>query len=184
VKAVPPDAYLFEPSRDRKAADGWRKAMVEDGVEAGNLHETGPPRPDGPHRRQAARLVQRRKRCQGGRRFDVLVGDFGWTVEIASAVNDAMPNGDQRAASEIVIAPIRDIGEQGFAVIVGWCASLLEQVTTGGVGHGEAWLGLVFVEQAFAKQVRLSPRNIEQSEFDAGRAGIQDQDGVGHHRYS
>ena len=93
MKTVAPDAHLFEPSRDRKAADGWRKAMMESGVEAGNLRETGPQRPDGPHRRQAARLVQRRKRRQRGHRFDGLVGDFGWIVEIASAVNDAMPDG-------------------------------------------------------------------------------------------
>jgi hypothetical protein len=54
----------------------------------------------------------------------------------------------------------------------------------GGIGHGEAWLGLVFVEQAFAEQVRRSARNIEQSELDAGGASIQDKDSVGHHRYS
>ena len=66
---------------------------MEGGVEAGNLRETGPQRPDGPYRRQAARLVQGRKRRQGGQRFNGLVGDFGRTVEIASAVNDAMPDG-------------------------------------------------------------------------------------------
>ena len=68
--------------------------MMESGVEAGNLCESGPQRPDGAHWRQAARLVQRCKRRQRGHRFDGLVGDFGWIVEIASTVNDAMPDAD------------------------------------------------------------------------------------------
>jgi hypothetical protein len=42
----------------------------------------------------------------------------------------------------------------------------------------------VFVEQAFTKQARVTLGNVEQPEFDAGGAGIQDQDGVGHHQYS
>jgi hypothetical protein len=92
VKAVAADTHLFEPPRDSEAADGWREDMMEGGVEAGNLGEAGPQRSDGPYRRQAARLVQRRKGRQSGHRFNRLVGDFGWTVEIASAVNDAMSN--------------------------------------------------------------------------------------------
>ncbi len=37
VKAVAADAHLFKVSWDRKAADGRRKAMMEGGIEAGDL---------------------------------------------------------------------------------------------------------------------------------------------------
>ena len=106
---------------------------MEGGVEAGDLLETGPKRPDGPHRRQAARLVQRRQRRQRRQRLDDRIGDFDRTDKIASAVNDAMSDGQQRAAGEIVVAPVQDIGEQGLAVIAGRGATVLEQLVAGGV---------------------------------------------------
>ena len=60
---------------------------MEGGIEAGNC-EVGPQRSNGP-RRQAERLVQAQGR-QSGHRFNRLVGDFSWAVEIASAMNYAM----------------------------------------------------------------------------------------------
>jgi hypothetical protein len=124
--------------------------------------------------------MQGRKRCQCGQGLDRRIGDFDRSHKIAAAVDDAMSDGQQRAACKIAIDPIKDIDEQGLAVIVGRAATFLEQFMARCVHHREARFGVVFVEQAFAKQVRLAPRKIEQPEFDAGRARIQDQNGVGH----
>jgi hypothetical protein len=136
--------------------------MMECGIEAGDLLDTGSQRPDGSHRRQTARLVQRRKGRQRVHDLDRLIGDFDRAFEVAPAVNDAMPGGEQCAADEIIVAPVEHIGKQGLAIIVGRRATPLEQMMTGRVGHSEAWFGIVLVEQAFAQQVRLTARDIEQ----------------------
>jgi hypothetical protein len=57
MKSVAPDAALFITSRNGEAAGGRRNAVVESGIEAGDLRQVGPDRRDSADRSQAARLV-------------------------------------------------------------------------------------------------------------------------------
>lgn len=126
--------------------------------------------------------MQRRKRRQRGQGLDGRIGDFDRACKTASAVNDAMSDGQQRAAGKIAVNPVKNIDEQGLAVIVGRIATFFEQSVARCVRRGEARLSVMFVEQALAQQIRFGPRNVEQPELDAGGTRIQNQNGIRHDR--
>jgi hypothetical protein len=61
VKTVAADATLFKKPGDSKAARWQHQAVMEGGIEAGDLRQLGPQRPHPPDRCEAARLVQGRE---------------------------------------------------------------------------------------------------------------------------
>ena len=127
MEAVTADAGVLEAPRNREAPDRRPETMMEGRVEAGDLAKLGPERADRTHRRQAARLVQRRERRQRVQRGNARVGDGDRLNEIAPAMDHAMAHGGERAASKIVIEPCQDIDEQAGAILVGRRAVRLVQ---------------------------------------------------------
>src|SRR5579872_3011737 len=97
-------------------------------------------------------------------------------------MDDAMANGGEPSAVEIVLDPGKYITEQTVVFQHAARAALLEQRPARGIAHHDARDLLLLVKQALALQRWLGRRDVEQAELDAGRAGVENQDAVGHRR--
>jgi hypothetical protein len=91
-----------------------------------------------------------------------------------------MADGGKPVARKIVLNPGKYIREQAIALAIAGGATFLEQLLARGIGRDDARRFLLLVEHAPACQRRFACADIEQAELDAGRAGVEHQDSIGH----
>src|SRR5581483_141769 len=131
-------------------------------------------------RGETARLVQGSKRSQCLQRGKGLAGDHDRAEKITSAMDDAMSDGGKSVSAKILFDPGEYIEEQALALARARGSALLEQLVARSVGDDDARCLFLLVEQAPASKLGVGLRDIEQTELDAGGAGIEQQDGIGH----
>src|SRR5439155_13456183 len=116
VKSVAPDAALFIAPRNGEAARGRRNAVMEGGVETGDLRQRRPDRPHGANRLQTTRLVQRCQRRQCLQPCVDIVRQFDRTEIVWTAVNDAVTDSEQIVLAKMALDEGEHVGEQMTAV--------------------------------------------------------------------
>src|SRR6266536_4619018 len=93
------------------------------------------------------------------------------------------PMSDRGERMVLAFDPLDDLAEQTPAGVFQVGMAPFEQELPGGILHGEPRVSLVLVQRAFVGQPRIAAaRHFEQREFDAGRACVQDENGIGHCR--
>lgn len=155
---------------------------MEGGVEARHLRNPRAPLADHADRRQVVGLVQRRQRREGVQLGEDGVVDQHRLGQVGATVHHAMAHGQRRAA-QVAAEP----GADHFLAVghVGRVAGrdvAFHQRLAGGVAHPQARMAGAdaFELAAQARRQGLLAVDVVQVELDAGTAGVDDENGVGH----
>ena len=179
VEAIFPDAFRLEPARDRVAAYRRCERVVEGGVETADLQQPRPQRQEGADRRQAARLMQRGQRCQPVDRRDRGGVEADRTRKLPAAMDDPVTDAGQRVAAEMILGPIQQGAEQRPVRRFAAPAPVLEHLAARSLDDQPGRRAEV-VHGPLGEEARRRVHRLEQPEFDAGRAGVEGEDRIGH----
>lgn len=168
---------------DREGALDGTQRGVECGVETGHLRQAWPQRGERTYRGDARWLVQRRERGQCLDRADHCIVDDHRRDELLAAMHHAVTDGAQHEVVIVCVDPAQQVVECfGMAPrpAAQFAQIAVDDAPAGGIGHQEPGVFVeVFQLAAEHRRDRL-PTAGEQRELQAGRAGIEGEEGVGH----
>ncbi|MCY1520626.1 hypothetical protein D9M68_554080 [compost metagenome] len=182
VEAVAAHPFLVQALGQRVAVGHVAVAAVECGVEARHLRDPGPAFADDADRSQVVRLVQRRQRREGIQLCQDFVVDQHRLGQVGAAMHHPVPN-RQRRAAQVAAQPGADhfLGVGHVGRVAGRDFSL-DQGLAGRVAHPQPRPrgadAFKLAPQARGKFLRAV--DVVQIELDAGTAGVDDENGVGH----
>ena len=182
MEAVADQAPVGQPARQREELRQARLGAVEAGVEAGHLGQLRRPRRDRADGRQIDRLVQRRKWRQGLERRDDVVIDPDWPRERAPAMDHPVTGGDRVEGDGLALHPGQERRHQ-VAMSRGRVdrgQAFRRRDVAAPVPRRENRLPADAGDLAPEQRLGLGPVRRIEREFEARRAGVDDEDGVGH----
>jgi len=179
VKSMVAHAGCGEIARQGELLRQRRLRAMEGGVEAGDLRHRRCSRCDRLDRGEVVRLMQRRKWHQPGECLDHSGVDQHWPSELGAAVNHAVPEGDDRPASQKLASHLQDLGGGGMVIEHAVCPTTLCYHGTRSIHGLEMGRQPDILDLAAKQQGTIVPRLVVR-ELDARRTRVEDGDATGH----